>query len=123
MDTPFKATPKQRVVLLLEGFLRHPMATMLIGFVLTGIVGTILTNHFVNLRQKEAAAIERREVRRKVVLEASRLFSERLGHAEMLSIALESRAPREAIVRLKQLYDEAEARAVALRTRTGAPDA
>jgi hypothetical protein len=68
----------------LENFLRHPLATMLIGFVLTGVVGTVLTNHFANLRQQEAKAIEQREVRRKAVLEASRLFSERLGRAEML---------------------------------------
>lgn len=115
MDNPSSETPKKSVSGLLEGLLRHPMATMLIGFVLTGVVGTILTNHFANLRQKEAGGIERREIRRKAVLEASRLFSERLGRAEALSVALESRASREAITRLKQLYDDAEARAVGVR--------
>lgn len=79
------------------------------------MVGTILTNHFANLRQKEAAAIERREVRRKAVLEASRLFSERLGRAETLAVAIERRAAREVITRLKQLYDDAEARAAVVR--------
>jgi hypothetical protein len=57
MDNPSGERPKRKVVLALEDFLRHPMATMLIGFVLTGVVGTMLTNHFANLRQKEAAAI------------------------------------------------------------------
>ena len=88
---------------------------MLIGFVLTGVVGTLLTNHFAELRQQEARAIEQRDARRKAVVEVSRLFSERLGRAEALSVAIEARASRDVIARLKQLYDDAEARAVAVR--------
>lgn len=88
---------------------------MLIGFVLTGVVGTALTNHFAEIRQQEARAIEQREARRKAVLQVSRLFSERLGHAEALTIAIEGRASRDVITRLKQLYDDAEARAAAVR--------
>jgi hypothetical protein len=119
MDNPSGDRPKRNMFLFLENFLRHPLATMLIGFALTGVVGTMLTNHFANLRQKEAAAIERREVRRKVVLEASRLFSERLGRAEVLAVAMERRAAREEIARLKQLYDDAEARALVVRQELG----
>jgi hypothetical protein len=115
MDNPSGERPKRGVVLALENFLRHPLATMLIGFVLTGVVGTLLTNHFANLRQKEAAAIERREVRRKAVMEASRLFSERLGRAEALAVAIERRAARDVITRLRQQYDESEARAGVVR--------
>ena len=99
----------------LEGLLRHPLATMLIGFVLTGVVGTLLTNHFAELRQKEAREIEQRDIRRKAVVEASRLFSERLGRAEALSVAIEARASKEVIARFKQLYDDAEARAPEVR--------
>src|SRR5262245_46312430 len=75
MDNPSGENAKRRVVLF-QDFLRHPLATMLIGFVLTGVVGTMLTNHFANLRQKEA---------------------------------------RDVITRLKQLYDDAEARAAVVR--------
>jgi hypothetical protein len=99
----------------LEGLLRHPLATMLIGFVLTGVVGTLLTNHFAELRQQEGRAIEQREVRRKAVLEVSQLFSERLGRAEALSVAIEGHASKDVIARLKQLYDDAETRAVVVR--------
>lgn len=88
---------------------------MLIGFVLTGVVGTLLTNHFAELRQQEARAIEQRDARRKAVLEVSRLFSERLGRAEALAIAIEGRASRDVVARLKQLYDDAETRAPAIR--------
>jgi hypothetical protein len=115
MNSPSADTPKTRVAGALENFLRHPLATMLIGFVLTGVVGTVLTNHFANLRQKEAKENEQREVRRKAVLEVSRLFSERLGRAEMLSVAIERRAARDVVVRLKQLYEDAEARATVVR--------
>src|SRR5262249_20267371 len=107
--------PKKRWAFLSEDVLRHPLASMLIGFVLTGVVGTLLTNHFAELRQQEARAIEQRDARRKAVLEVSRLFSERLGRAEALSVAIEGRASRDVIARLKQLYDDAEARAVAVR--------
>jgi predicted ATPase len=119
MDDPAGERPKRKVTLAVENFLRHPLATMLIGFALTGVVGTMLTNHFANLRQKEAAVIERREIRRKVVLEVSRLFSERLGRAEVLAVAIERRAAREEVARLKQLYDDAEARAVVVRQELG----
>src|SRR5262249_44065113 len=120
--------PKKRWAFLSEDVLRHPLASMLIGFVLTGVVGTILTNHFAELRQQEARAIEQRDARRKAVLEASRLFSERLGRAEALSVAIEARASKEVITRLKQLYDDAEARApevrqaVALHMREAMPE-
>jgi len=108
------STPKKRWAFS-EDLLRHPMATMLIGFVLTGVVGTLLTNHFAELRQDEARALEQRDARRKAVLEFSRLFSERLGRAEALSVAIEARASKDVIGRLKQLYDDAEMRAVVVR--------
>jgi len=107
--------PKKRWAFLSEDVLRHPLASMLIGFVLTGVVGTILTNHFAELRQQEARAIEQRDARRKAVLEVSRLFSERLGRAEALSVAIEARAANDVIGRLKQLYDDAETRALVVR--------
>jgi hypothetical protein len=109
------STPKKRWPFLSEDVLRHPLASMLIGFVLTGVIGTLLTNHFAELHQQEARAIEQRDARRKAVLEVSRLFSERLGRAEALSVAIEARASQEVIARLKQQYDDAEMRAVVVR--------
>jgi hypothetical protein len=99
----------------LESLLRHPLTSILVGFVLTGVVGTLVTNHFADRRQHEARAIERREVRRKAIVEVSRLFSERLERAEAVSVATEGRASKEVIARLKQLYDDAETRAAVVR--------
>jgi len=107
--------PKKRWAFLSEDLLRHPLSTVLIGFVLTGVVGTALTNHFGELRQQEARDIEQRDARRKAVLEFSRLFSERLGRAESLLVAIEARASQEVITRLKQQYDDAVMRAVVVR--------
>jgi hypothetical protein len=107
--------PKKRWAFLSEDALRHPLASMLIGFVLTGVVGTLLTNHFAELRQQEARAIEQRDARRKAVLEVSRLFTERLGRAEALAVAIEAHAAREVVARLKQQYDDADMRALVVR--------
>jgi hypothetical protein len=107
--------PKKRWAFLSEDLLRHPLSSMLIGFVLTGVVGTLLTNHFAELRQQEARAIEQRDARRKAVLEVSRLFSERLGRAEALAVAIEAHAAREVVARLKQQYDDADMRALVVR--------
>ena len=107
--------PKKRWAFLSEDVLRHPLASMLIGFVLTGVVGTLLTNHFAEIRQQETRAIEQRDARRKAVLEVSRLFSERLGRAEALAVAIEARAAREVVARLKQQYDDADMRALVVR--------
>jgi hypothetical protein len=99
----------------LESLLGHPLTSIFVGFVLTGVVGTLVTNHFADRRQHEARAIERREVRRKAIVEVSRLFSERLERAEAVSVATEGRASKEVIARLKQLYDDAETRAAVVR--------
>jgi hypothetical protein len=108
-------TPEKSWAASLEGLLRHPLTSIIVGFVLTGIVGTLVTNHFADLRQQEARSIERHEARRKAIVEVSRLFSERLGRAEALSVAIEGRATKEVIGRLKQLYDDAETRAAVVR--------
>lgn len=94
---------------LLDGVLRHPVGAMLVGFLLTGVVGTMLTNHLASQRQQEADAIQQREGRRKAVLEMSRLISEQLTRAEMLATAIEHHASPEVIARLKPPYDEAAA--------------
>src|SRR3989442_15217525 len=101
--------PKKKLAQLLEGMLRHPAGAMLIGFLLTGVVGTMLTNHLADQRQQEAQATRQRESRRAAVPELSRLFAERITRAEMLAAALDRHGSPEVIERFKQLYDEAEA--------------
>ena len=106
---------QRRSAVSFEGLLRHPLTSIVVGFVLTGVVGTLVTNHFADRRQQEARAVERHEARRKAIVEVSRLFSERLGRAEALSVAIGGRASQEVIGRLKQLYDDAETRAAVVR--------
>ncbi len=101
--------PPKRIARLLDSLVRHPAGAMLVGFLLTGVVGTVLTNHLATQRQQEAEASHLRDARQKAVLEMSRLFAERFIRAEMLAAALDRHASREVIERLKQLCDEAEA--------------
>lgn len=87
--------------------LQHPLATMLTGFLLTGVAGTMLTNHYSDVRQREEAAIYQRDARKKAVLELSRAHAELLVHADVLASALARNAPREVLVDLKQKHDMA----------------
>jgi hypothetical protein len=106
-ETKKDETPRSKLARLLDALLRHPAGVMFVGFLLTGVVGTMLTNHLAGQRQAEAAAIAQRDADRKAVLELSRLFAEQLTRAEMLAAAIEHQAASEVIDRLKQLYDEA----------------
>jgi len=87
---------------------RHPLAGVVVGFLMTGVIGTTLTNHFSLLRQQEAEVTQVRESRRKAVLDLSKLFAEGFTRAEMLTAAPESRPSPAVVQRLRELYDEAE---------------
>ncbi len=100
----------QRIVQPMSAAPRPPPAGVIVGFLMTGVIGTTLTNHFSVLRQREAEISQLRESRRKAVLDLSKLFAERFTRAEMLAAALEGRPTPAVVVRLRDLYDEAEVR-------------
>jgi hypothetical protein len=91
-ETVTSAGPRKKLIQLLDGALRHPVGAMLVGFLLTGVVGTMLSNHLADQRQQEADANLQREARRKAVLEFSRMMSEQVTRMEMLAAALEHHA-------------------------------
>lgn len=92
------------------GILRHPLTAVVIGFMLSGVVGTMLTGHIARLRQQEQAMTEARETRRKAVMEMSRMLSEMVMRMEMLSNAIDRHASPAVVTELKKLSDEANAR-------------
>lgn len=89
---------------------RHPLAAVFMGFMLTGVVGTMMTNYLTTARQHEADMARHRETRRQAVLEMSRLLSERLLRVEMLVHSIQRHAPRDVILEHKKNLDETEAR-------------
>ena len=92
-DPTHPSTPivKRLVLEPMDKASRHPLAGVFLGFLMTGVLGAALTNHFSTLRQREAEVTQLRESRRKAVLDLSRFYSERFTRAEMLLAALERR--------------------------------
>lgn len=89
---------------------RHPLAAVFMGFMLTGVIGTMMTNYLTTARQHEAEMTRLRDTRRQAVLEMSRLLSERLLRMEMMVQAIQRHASPEVIAEYKKNLDETEAR-------------
>lgn len=89
--------------------LKHPTANMIIGFLLTGVVGTAVTNYYSMKRQQETRHTELVAANKETVSTLASLNAERLARAEMLLAALEE-GDRESIKELKKMYKEAELR-------------
>ena len=81
-----------------KNFLDHPMTTMVIGFLLTGVLGTAFTQYFMHRRDQENLRIEAVITRKEAVRELSHLMASRLLQAELLveAIASVQRGDREA---------------------------
>ena len=89
--------------------LKHPMATLIMGFFLTGVVGTGITNYYSMKQREEKRHIEMVETNKKTVSLLASLNAERLAQAEMLFNALE-RGNTESIKKLIKMYRETELR-------------
>jgi len=88
---------------------KHPMATMVMGFFLTGVIGTSITNYYSMKQREEKRHIEMVTTNKKTVALLASLNAERLAQAEMLLTALE-RGNEENIKKLKKMYTESELR-------------
>lgn len=95
---------------LVSSALRHPLAAVIVGFTLTGVVGTMLSNHMSYQRQQELEATRMRDARRTAVRDMARALSERLLRMQMVVTAILRHAPPEVVADLKKSHDEAEAK-------------
>ncbi len=94
----------------IERYSKHPLVTLLFGFLLTWYVGGILTDHYKEAqldKDRSLAAIQaRREAGIKAVSEFSQLVYERRVRTELLASALSRRSAREELLARKAAYDE-----------------
>jgi hypothetical protein len=92
------------------GWLHHPLAPVVIGFLLTGVVGGTLTNFYTLQR----AAAERKqaqiEARTQAVTRLSALSTEQIPRAEHLLTALQSDTRGDDLDELVELYQAASIR-------------
>jgi hypothetical protein len=85
----------------------HPMTNVIVGFVLTGVVGTALTQYFFDRRQDEQLRAQRAQDRQDALDIAIQLTGESQIRIELLGEALLRDEPQEEIYRLKEQQEDA----------------
>jgi hypothetical protein len=89
----------------LDGPLRHPLTLTLVGFFLTGLLGTYITTLLHNAEAERAGVETRRERGVAAIHEIADLINERRTRAVMISSAIKRHSPAEAEAR-KAAYDD-----------------
>jgi hypothetical protein len=69
-------------------WLRHPLVSVVLGFILTGVLGTAITQHFLDQREQEKLRAQMVLDRKQAIQQFSRLNEERKVRAEILVKAL-----------------------------------
>jgi uncharacterized membrane protein (DUF106 family) len=72
-------------------WLRHPLVNMVIGFILTGVLGTAITQHFLDQREQERLRAQVALDTKQAIQQFAKLNEERKVRAEMMLKALESK--------------------------------
>jgi len=89
--------------------LKHPLANVIVGFLLTGVLGTTITQYYIALREKQAQQRELVTTRKESIAELSALNAEYLARAEMLLAAID-RGDEDSGKELKAMFDETTVR-------------
>lgn len=88
--------------------LKHPMANIILGFILTGVVGTSITNYYSKKGLEEKRYQQMVSAQQKAVNKLATLNADRLARAEMMLNGLESGKGKDKIEDLIKLYKQAE---------------
>ena len=87
-------------------FLRHPLVPVFAGFLLTGVIGTWLTNYYMEERaqaQRESTANQRRHEVLQVLVQ---IFADRNVRAELLVNGIMQQSATKDLAELKKHYDD-----------------
>jgi len=71
-------------------WLKHPLVSVVVGFILTGVLGTAITQHFLDRREQEKLHAQLALDRKQAIQQFSKLNEERMVRAEMMLKALRS---------------------------------
>lgn len=85
---------------------RHPLTVVIVGFVLTGVVGTFLSNRFAEKQRDRERFLQVTDARRTAIQDFARTLYERRARTDMLASALRRHAPESELGERKRLYDE-----------------
>lgn len=89
--------------------LKHPLANVVIGFLLTGVLGTSITQYYLALREKQKAQHELTVARKESIATLSTLNAEYLARAGRILAAVE-RGDKDSARELKTIFDDAAVR-------------
>lgn len=92
------------------GFARHPLTITTVGFLLTGVLGTLLSRYLSERQQQRDRFLQVTAARQSAVQEFARTAYDRWVRADMLWSALSRNAPMDEVRSRKSVYDEAYAR-------------
>jgi len=90
-----------------KSWLEHPLASVVLGFILTGVLGTAITQHFLDRREQERLRAQVAIDRKQAIQQFSRLNEERKVRAEMLLMALRSDSNDDEVKTARQDYEKA----------------
>ncbi len=88
-------------------WLSHPIVSIVLGFILTGVLGTAITQHFLDQREQEKLRSQAALDRKQAIQQFSKLNEERKVRAEMLLKALRSNSNGEEVKTARQEYERA----------------
>jgi len=88
-------------------WLRHPLVSMVLGFILTGVLGTAITQHFLDQREQERLRAQVALDTKQAIQQFSKLNEERKVRAEMLLRDLRSDSNGDEVKTAKQEYEKA----------------
>jgi len=71
-------------------WLKHPLVSVVLGFILTGVLGTAITQQFLDRREQEKLSAQMALDRKQAIQQFSKLNEERKVRAEMMLRALRS---------------------------------
>ena len=88
-------------------WLRHPLVSMVLGFILTGVIGTAITQHFLDQREQERLRAQVTLDRKQAIQQFSSLNEERKVRAEIMLKALRSDSNDDEVKTARQEYEKA----------------
>lgn len=88
-------------------WLRHPLVSMVLGFILTGILGTAITQQFLDQREQEKLHAQIALDTKQAIQQFAKLNEERKMRAEMVLEALRSNSSNDEMKTARHEYDKA----------------
>ncbi len=88
-------------------WLKHPLVSMVIGFILTGVLGTAITQHFLDQREQEKLRTQVTLDKKQAIQQFAKLNEERKVRAEIVLRALRSGSSDDEVKTARQEYEKA----------------